>query len=335
MKKLMTGIRMLFKAISEDGVMAYSSSIAFYTLFSLPAMLLVVLFTTNIFIGENTINYKFYNEVGKLIGQDSALQLKESIGSVSIEHKSWFNAIIGIATLLFSATTLFATLQSSLNTIWHVKAKPKRGLLKIVINRVISFSMVLMLGFILLASLLLDAVFGYLGSYLEDRWPNFSSFYAMIINNSISFFSITLLFGAIFKILPDAHIRWRNIWVGALVTALMFVIGKYAISYYLGTSSMGSTYGAAGALVILLLWVFYIVTILLIGAEFTKVYTYLNGDKIIPAKNAVRIEMKEIEYENKEYMQEVVQKKMQKAEPGDSKKNSDEAGEQDSPKEKN
>ncbi len=300
MKKLFKAVRLLFTSIAEDDVMQYSSSIAFYTLFSLPAMILVILFTTNLFVGENTINYKFYGELGQLIGQDSSQQLKESIGSVGLpENKSWFNAIVGIGTLLFSATTLFATLQSSLNQIWHVKAKPKRGWVKIIVNRVISFSMVLMLGFILLVSLLLDAVFGYLGDALENRWPNFSSFYAMIINNVISFGCITLLFGLMFKILPDAKIKWRNIWIGALVTALMFVIGKYAISYYLGSSSLGSTYGAAGALVILLLWVFYIVTIVLIGAEFTKVYTYLNGDKIMPTEHAVHVELKEVELENK------------------------------------
>ncbi len=309
MKKFFKALKMLITNISDDDVLGNSASIAFYTLFSLPAMILVILFTTNIFAEGNVINYKFYNEVGRLIGQDSANQLKTSIGSVGLgKDESWFNGFIGIVTLIVSATTLFATLQNSLNLIWHVKPKPKRGWLKFILNRILSFGMVLMLGFILLVSLLLDAIFGAFGDILQDKWQNFSAVYALIINNVISFTCITLLFALIFKYLPDAKIKWRNIIVGALVTALMFVFGKYLISIYLGSSTLAGTYGAAGALVILLLWVFYIITIMLIGAEFTKVYTYLNGDKILPTRQAVHVELREIELEKKDLRTEIKEK---------------------------
>lgn len=295
MKKFWQGTKTLIANIGKDEIMTYSANIAFYTLFSLPAMILVILFTTNLFVGENTVNSHFYTQIGSLIGEDSAVHLKESIGSISIENQSWFNGLVGIGTLIFAATTLFATLQNALNHIWGVKAKPERGWVKIILTRLLSFAMVLLLAFIMMASLLLDAVFATLGEYIHESMPGFSEVYAIVINNAISFFTITLLFGLMFKILPDVIIKWKNIWVGAMVTAVLFFIGKYAISFYLGQSTLSGTYGAAGALVILLLWVYYLTTLILIGVEFTKVYTAMNGDRVIPNKHAVFVEVRETE----------------------------------------
>jgi len=194
--------------------------------------------------------------------------------------------LIGLVTLLFGASGVFGELQDSLNTIWEVEAKPGRGIWGTIKDRFFSFTLVLGTGFLLLVSLLLTTFLTAIGGRLEAALPGGALLW-QVVNFVISFGLITLLFAMIFKYIPDVEIQWRDVWIGAAATALLFVIGRLALSLYLGNSSTTSVYGAAGSLVVVLLWVYYTAQILFFGAEFTQVYANRYGSQIVPAENAV------------------------------------------------
>jgi membrane protein len=205
-----------------------------------------------------------------------------------------------VITLIFGATGVFGEIQDSINFIWQLKAKPKNGLLKILINRLLSFSMVISLGFILLVSLALNGLIALFGKRLTDLFPQITEVSVIIIyiiNLAFTFVIITLLFAIIFKVLPDARVQWKHVMVGAVTTAVLFMVGKFAIGFYLGASKVSSTYGAAGSIVIILLWVYYSAIILYFGAEFTQVYAEYHGARIQP--NAYAVWVKEIPVESK------------------------------------
>jgi membrane protein len=215
--------------------------------------------------------------------------------NASLDSTGTFAKIVGVLTLAVSATAIFLSLQTSLNKIWGIKPKPQRGWLKWIINRLISLAMVISLGFVFLVSLHVDTVLVVFQDLIARFMKDVTLYVVTGINIIISLAFIAFIFGMIFKVLPDAMIRWRDVWVGAIITAILFTGGKYLIGLYLGNSSFNSAYGAAGSLVIILVWVYYSTLILLFGAELTSVYAKERGSEIQPYSNAVKIQIVEVE----------------------------------------
>ena len=284
-----------FKGFIEDKIPKYSAALAYTTVFSFGPLLVVIIFLCSIFFGEEATQGKIYGQMVQFVGQDAALQLQTIIKNASLSNKGSLAAVIGIITLLFGATAVFAEIQDSVNTIWGLKAKPKRGLWKILRNRFLSFSVVVSLGFLLLVSLAVSTIIEGLSDRLKSSFPDVAVVIFYILNLLISFLVITALFALIFKVLPDARTKWKDIWPGALASGILFMIGKFAISFYIGKSNVGSTYGAAGSLVILLLWVYYSAMILYLGAEFARAWSSHKGTAIHPNDYAVALKKVEVE----------------------------------------
>ncbi len=273
----------------------HASSIAFYTIFSLPAILLISLSVGSTLFERTDVQRELVSQAGKLIGSGSAIEIENILINAARQTDTLFARIVGIVTLILSATTVFLSLQISINQIWKIKPKPKKGFIKFIVNRLLSLAMVISMGFILMVSLVFDTV---LVMFQEKLSHNFGGITLTVItglNVIASLLFITGLFGLMFKMLPDAKIKWRDVWVGAIVTTALFTGGKFLIGLYLGNSSLNSAYGAAGSLVIILVWVYYSALIFLFGAELTYIYTKEVGSGIEPYANAVRIETIEIE----------------------------------------
>ncbi len=285
-----------FKGFGNDKVTKMSGSLAYYTVFSMAPLLIMIISLAGIFLGREAVEGKIYGQLAGFVGADTAAQLQEIIKNASLAGKSKIAAIIGGITLLIGATTVFAEIQDSINTIWGLKPKPKKGWLKMIQNRFLSFSVIASLGFLLLVSLGVTALVEGLSERLRANFPEVTVVVFYIVNLVITLIVVTSIFAVIFKVLPDANIKWKDVWAGAIATAVLFILGKFAISFYISKSEVGSTYGAAGSLVVLLLWVYYSSIILYFGAEFTKAYAVKYGSEIHPNKYAVT--MKTVEVEN-------------------------------------
>jgi len=288
-------LKATFIGFDDHKVTKLSGSLAYYTFFSMAPLLVVIISLCGIFLGQEAAEGKIYEQLAGFMGKETASQLQEIVAKAAIGDKGVVAFIIGIVTLLVGATTVFADIQDSINFIWGLKPKPKRGWLKILQNRFLSFSVIISLGFILLVSLAVTALLDGFSVRLQARFSQVSVILFYILNQLLTLTVISLIFGVIFKVLPDAEIRWRDVVFGAIVTALLFMLGKSGISIYIGQSDVGSTYGAAGSLVILLLWTYYSSIILYVGAEFTKAYAVAYGSEIRPSPYAVTT--KEIEVE--------------------------------------
>ncbi|MEJ7646331.1 MAG: YihY/virulence factor BrkB family protein [Chryseolinea sp.] len=283
------------KNFFEDDSMSYASSIAFYTIFSLPAILIIALSIGSAFYERTVVQAELLSQVGRLIGPESAKEIGEILSNATFDATSTFAKVFGIVTLIFSATTVFISLQTSLNKIWGIKPKPRRGIVKFALNRLLSLAMVGSVGFLLLVSLVIEAILVLFQEVLSRFLEGVTLYVLQGINIVISLVILTVIFGLLFKVLPDARIKWRDVWVGALVTTTLFSIGKYFIGFYLGNSSFNSAYGAAGSLVVILVWVYYSTVIFLFGAELTSVYAEQTGSKITPYDTAVKVQVVELE----------------------------------------
>ncbi len=297
----------------ENRVLKLSAALAYYTVFSLGPMIIVIIFLADLFYGREAVEGSIYGQISGFIGHDAAVQVQETIRNSALSNKSTLMATVGFVTLLIGATSVFAEIQDSINMIWGLKAKPKKGWVKMLINRLLSFSIVVSLGFILLVSLVINGLLEGLMGRLQVMFPQLTVIVVYIINIIVTFAVISLLFGIIFKVLPDARIKWKDVMIGSMATAGLFMIGKFAITYYIGNSNIGSVYGTAGSLVVLLLWVYYSAVILYFGAEFTKIYAAQYGSKILPNNYAVWIKQVEVE-EEKGTLKQMEQKKKQENE---------------------
>lgn len=286
-----------FSGFINDKGLKLSASLAYYTVFALAPLLLLLISLAGLVLGRDAIQGRIFEELRGLIGSDAAWQIQEMIKSIELSGKSTFAFITGIVTLLLGATSIFGEIQDSINIIWKVKAKPKRGWLKVIKDRLLSSSLIISLGFLLVVSLVANGVLLALTDKLTRIMPGITVFLADAINTATSFLIITVLFGAIFKILPDVKIKWKDVRVGAFFTACLFMLGRFLIGLYISTTGTGSTFGAAGALIVILVWVYYTAAILYIGAEFTQVFAEYKGHKISPADYAVHVEQKEVERE--------------------------------------
>ena len=288
-----------FNGFSEDKVTKLSGSLAYSTLFSLAPLLIVIIAICGLFFQKEAIEGKIYSQLAGFVGSDTAMQLQEIIKSASLNGRSSLAIVIGVITLLIGSTAVFNEIQDSINTIWGLKAKPKKGWLKMLENRLLSFSVIISLGFLLLVSLAVSSIIDGFSDRLVSYFPNASIVLFYVINSFITLFITTLIFCVIFKVLPDAKIQWKDVFIGAVITALLFMLGKFGISYYISKTKVGSTYGAAGSLVILLLWVYYSSIILYFGAELTKAYAIEVGSPILPNTYAVTVKVTEEEYVDK------------------------------------
>lgn len=273
----------------------HASSIAFYTIFSLPAILLISLSMGSTLFERTDVQRELISQVGSLIGQSSAMEIENILLNAARNTDTLFARIVGIVTLALSATTVFLSLQISINQIWKIKPKPKKGFIKFIINRLLSLAMVISMGFILMVSLVVDTVLVMFQEKLSDNFGGITLTIVTGLNIMVSLLFIAALFGLMFKMLPDAKIKWRDVWVGSLVTTAFFTGGKFLIGLYLGNSTLTSAYGAAGSLVIILVWVYYSALIFLFGAELTFIYTKEVGSGIEPYAHAVSVETIEIE----------------------------------------
>ena len=295
LKGIWSVLKNAFIGFGDHKVTKLSGSLAYYTVFSMAPLLVVIISLCGLFFEQEAINGKIYGELAGFMGRETALQLEDIVKKAAIGDKSTVAFIIGIATLLIGSTTVFGDIQDSINTIWGLKPKPKRGWLKLLQNRFLSFSVIISLAFLLLVSLSLTAVLDGFSARLQAKFSEVSVVIIYIINQVVTLAVISLIFGVIFKVLPDAIIKWRDVILGAVVTAVLFMLGKFGISIYIGQSDVGSTYGAAGSLVILLLWTYYSSIILYFGAEFTKAYAIAYGSEIHPAHYAVTTREVEVE----------------------------------------
>jgi membrane protein len=302
-------IRQSFSEFIDNKVFKLSAALAYYTIFSLPAMLIIIIAVSDIFYRREAIEGSLYSQIQNFVGTDAALQIQETIRAAALSSDSRIVTIVGIITLLIGATSVFSEIQDSINLIWKLKAKPRRrwGILKLVINRLLSFSIVVSLGFLLLVSLIINSLMDILISRLTDIFPQVTVYLAYIFNLVLTFFITSFLFAIIFKVLPDARIKWRHIRAGAFTTAALFMIGKFLIGFYLGQSKLSTSYGAAGSIILILLWVYYSAMILYFGAVFTRVYVVHKGSRIYPNDYAVWIQ--EIEVESDKSIQQQPEKK--------------------------
>jgi len=272
--------------MNEDSL-KYSASLAYYTIFSLGPILVLMISLAGIFFGEEELN--------GLVGASAARQIQEVIKNLELSGKSSMALIISIVTLIIGATTVFGDIQNSINKIWHVRAKPKKGWLKLITDRLLSSSLVIGLGFLLVVTLVVNGVILTLTDRLLRYFPDMTVFVMDAINFLLSFAITFVLFAVIFKVLPDVNIKWKTVRAGALFTAILFIFGRFGIGLYLQNSDTETTYGAAGSIVLILLWVYYTAAILYFGAVFTREYATYKGVSIEPSEFAVHVETKEIE----------------------------------------
>ncbi len=284
---------------SNDKGLKLSASLSYYTVFSMAPLLLLIISLAGAFFGREASEGRIFSEINGLIGNEAAAQVQQIIKNLELSGKTTMSVVIGAITLVIGATTVFGEIQDSINIIWKVKAKPKKGWLKLIKDRLLSGSVIVGLGFLLIVSLIVNGVLMTLNDYLMSRFPDFTIIAFNIINIVVSFLVITVLFGVIFKVLPDAKIAWKDVRAGAIFTALLFMLGRYIIGLYIETTAAGSPYGAAGSIIVILLWVYYTAAILYIGAEFTRVYADFAGKRIEPADYAVYVEQKERELDVK------------------------------------
>lgn len=290
--KIKTVFALLKETVSEwnkDKASRLAAALAYYTIFSLSPLLIIVIAIAGAVFGEEAARGEIVAQIQGLVGKEAAEFIQAALENASKPQAGGgFASLVSIGVLLFGASGLFAQLQDALNTIWEVQPNPKQGVASFIRTRFLSFSMVLGIGFLLLVSLVISAGLAAFVSYISSLLPAVASL-LQIANFILSFGVTTVLFGLIYKFLPDVKINWSDVLVGAAITSLLFALGRYLLGLYLGNSSFSSTYGAAGSLVVILAWVYYAAQILFLGAEFTQVYARRYGSQIVPDKNAVPI----------------------------------------------
>ncbi|WP_205510703.1 YihY/virulence factor BrkB family protein [Longitalea arenae] len=270
-----------FKSFSEDKIPKLGGSLAYFTIFSLGPMLLVIIFLAGLFLGQKAVEGSLYEQINQMVGPTAAEQVQQLIKSAAASGGG-IVAIIGIVTLLIGATSVFTEIQDSINTIWHLRMKPNNSWKTLLKSRLLSFGLIAGIGFLLLVSLAASALMEGLGKKISELIPGIGVWLMVLVSYAFTLFLAVFLFAIIFKVLPAAYISWREVWPGALATALLFIIGRFLISFYISKSDLGSTYGAAGSLVVLLVWVYYSSLILYFGAEFTRAYVGRFGAGIRP-----------------------------------------------------
>ncbi len=298
-------IKKVFGEFSADSILKYSASLAYYTVFSIAPLVVIITTVSAIFFGKEAVQGQVYEQLAGLIGDDAAVQIQDIIKNIHLSGNNFFATTVSVIVLIIGATTIFGEVQDSLNKIWGLRIKTKKTWFKLILTRLLSFSLILCIGFIMIVSLVLNAIVAAFGKFLGRYTHNLSIYFIQLTDALLSIVIATFLFALMFKLLPDAKIKWKDVLFGGLITAIFFTLGKLAIGFYLGRSNLTTLYGAAGSIIIIMVWVYYSSIILYVGAEFTKVHAKLYGSKIYPNDFAewIRIEEKPVpdaELKNKE-----------------------------------
>lgn len=294
------------KGFMEDRVMKLSAALAYYTIFSLTPLIIIIVSSASLFLGDSMDpNTKLFAEISELIGTDAANSLRSFVNNANLSGKSTLGLMIGVITLIIGSTAIFIEIQDSINMIWKVKAVPKKGWKKLITNRLLSLSLISSLGFLLLVSLIINSLVMAIGSQLDTYaaklgFEHFSEWVVLIITNVLTLCMVTAIFAIIFKVLPDVNLKWKPAMIGALFTAVLFSLGKYIIGVYIEKSDPGSAFGAANSIIVILVWIYYTSIILYFGAEFTQVYAEKFDTAISPSKYAVHLKTIVVEKEVKE-----------------------------------
>lgn len=287
----------------ENNSLRLAGALAYNAIFSLPPLLLIVITAAGTFLSQDAVTGQLFTQINGLVGAKAAATIQDSIRTFNQQDQGGISAVIGIGTLVFAATTFFVTLQESINSIWNVKAKPDTtasSAWNFIRDRLLSFGLILSVALLLLMSFVISALITFFTGYLSRILPDITVVLIKVIDLLVSLGVTTLLFAMIYRYLPDAIIRWRDVWIGALITALLFLLGKYLISFYIANFNPGSAYGAAGSIIVLLVWIYYSSLIIFFGAEFTQEYAAAYGQAVQPKPHAVRIETREVPFHKTE-----------------------------------
>jgi membrane protein len=292
MKKIPIYWKVIKKAAVEfdkDNAFKLSASLSYSTIFAMGPLLIVVISLAGIFWGQQAVEGRVYEQIRGLVGVKAAIQIQDIIKNIQQSRHTVTGAIIGGIVLIIGATGVFTEIQGSINYMWSIQAKPKKGWLKLIINRLLSFSLIVAFGFVSMVALIINSLMDLLSNYLKTYFSNFTIYFFYGVNVLLTLAAVIILFTIIFKVLPDAIIRWKDAFIGACFTGLLFILGKFLIGLYLGNSNFGVMYGAAASIMIILVWVYYSSIILYLGAEFTKIYAIDYGGSIQTSDTAVFI----------------------------------------------
>lgn len=275
-----------FKEWYQKDPFRQSAVIAYYSIFSMPGLLFLIITISGYFFGKDVVNQNILSQVSSTMGADTASQIKEMLANAEQFKSSVWSSIIGVIILLVGATGVFVELQKTLNLIWQVKVVPQKGILLFLKTRLFSFGLILAIAFLLLISLVISTALAAMSNWIKSDAAGLIAIFFNVLNFIFSLAIISILFALIFKILPDAKIKWKHVWMGSIVTGLLFTIGKTALAFYFGTASPASNYGAAGSVILILLWVSYSSMIVFLGAEFTATYAKMYSGKTSPSEIA-------------------------------------------------
>ncbi|MBT2620873.1 MULTISPECIES: YihY/virulence factor BrkB family protein [Chryseobacterium] len=263
-----------------------SASLAYYAIFSIPGLLIIIIWIAGNFFGEEAIRGQISTQISGLMGNDVAKSVENMIAGALIDKQNIFMKAVGIGSLVFGSTTLFFQLQHSLNTLWDVQSAPKKALIKFLLDRANSLGMILILGFLLMITMILSSAISLFNTWITNYFGFETYMLVELVNFAVGFALVMLLFALMFKFLPDVQINWRPVWKGAILTTLLFTLGKFLLSLYFSNFKPTSTFGTAGTVILIMMWINYSCMLIFFGAEFTKVYSYKRGYKIVPSKHA-------------------------------------------------
>jgi membrane protein len=275
-----------FKEWNTSTASRDSASLAYYAIFSIPGLLIIIIWIAGNFFGEEAIRGQISTQISGLMGTDVAKSVESMIAGALIDKQNIFMKAVGIGSLVFGSTTLFFQLQHSLNTLWDVQSAPKKALIKFLLDRANSLGMILILGFLLMITMILSSAISLFNTWITNYFGFETYMLVELVNFAVGFALVMLLFALMFKFLPDVQINWRPVWKGAILTTLLFTLGKFLLSLYFSNFKPTSTFGTAGTVILIMMWINYSCMLIFFGAEFTKVYSYKKGYKIIPSKHA-------------------------------------------------
>jgi membrane protein len=273
----------------RDDPWRHAATIAYYAIFSLPGLLIIIIWTAGTLFGQDAIQGQLSQNLGALLGESGADSVESMIVNARLDQENYWMRALGIGTLMFGATTLFLQLQTSLNAIWSVQSAPKHGLLKLLADRATSLGIIIAIGFLLLISLVISTALSAFGLWFSAYFGENGLIVVRALNIGLSLSVVSLLFAIMFKVLPDVDIGWRSVWVGAFSAGLLFTIGKAVLSMYFAYSNPGSGFGAASSIILIMLWVNYTCLILFFGANLAQAYAVSHGHPITPSEHATWI----------------------------------------------
>lgn len=293
-KNLFSMLKTSGSEFMENNSFRLAGALAFNAIFSIPPLLIIIIRAAGYFWGEKAVSGELSSQIASAVGSSAAEEVETIVQNAHLNESGGIAFWISIGVLIFASTTFFATLQESLNSVWNLKPKPTNSIMKMIKVRLFSFGIVLSIAFLMLLSLVLSTALSILSGYLSDVFPDIGYFFIRLVHFIVSVGVISVLFALIYKYLPDATIRWKDVWVGAIVTSLLFTLGKFLISFYISKSDPGSAYGAAGSIIIILVWIYYSSLIVFFGSELAQQYADKFGQHIRPKEHAVFVKTVEV-----------------------------------------